>query len=358
MKISRTDSANGGATLLVSVDEAGTPGAWRLLDASGILDRGDDFAAMLPAERPARVVLDVPGDQVAVHWLELAEGLAPAQAAAAARLLLADASAEPLSRMHVAIGRPERGLTPIALVPEEMMSTWLERAETASLDPEVMVPGPLLLKPPVAGFVRRDRRDLADYRAQAAAFTLEPELAEALVADAAVDPVDEARFEAGLATTMAVPALNLRQGPYARRRKWRLEDGRLRRIAILALALTLLTLVVQLATILTYTFAADRLEAETETLAAETPGPGADVGPGFGPLAAVLFESIRSTPNVEMTRLEYRPDGSLNATVMLDGPATFTALKARLEASGLSVEPGEMRSAGGRPTADLTLRPA
>ena len=52
-------------------------------------------------------MLAVPGERVAIHWLELAEGLAPAQAAAAARLMLADASAEPLADMHVAVGRPE-----------------------------------------------------------------------------------------------------------------------------------------------------------------------------------------------------------------------------------------------------------
>jgi general secretion pathway protein L len=358
MKTSPTDSAGSGVSLLVSVDEAGMPGPWRLLNGSGVTERSEDIAALPLAERPARVVLEMPGDQVAVHWLELADGLAPAQAAAAARLMLADASAEPLSRMHVAVGRPESGLTPVALVPVEVMSNWLDLAAAAGLDPDAVVPAPLLLESPAAGFRRRERGDVADYRGLAAAFTLEPELAEALVGDAPVEAVDEPRFEAGLVPIVAAPPINLRQGQFARRRQWKLEGGRLRRIAILAIALVALTLVVQVATILAYTFAADRLETEAETLAAGTPGPGADIGPGFGPVAAVLFDSVRATPNVEMTRLEYRADGSLGATVMLDSPATFTALRSRLEASGLRVEPGEMRSAGGRPTADLTVRAA
>jgi len=40
--------------------------------------------------------------------------------------------------------------------------------------------------------------------------------------------------------------------------------------------------------------------------------------PGFGALAPLLFEAVRSTPNLELTRLEYRPDGSLGATVSVD----------------------------------------
>ena len=110
--------------------------------------------------------------------------------------------------------------------------------------------------------------------------------------------------------------------------------------------------------ILSYTFAADRIQAEADALVAERPGGSADTRPGFGAAASVLFEAVRATPNVEVARIEYRPDGSLGATVMLDNPATFTALESRIEASGLSVQPGERRNEGGRPSADLILGPA
>ena len=333
-----TSSTDSGA-LLVFADSAGRPGRSLRVDSAA-----------------AATILAVPGDQVALHWIDLAPGLTPAQAAAAARLMLADASAEPISTMHVAIGPAENGLTPAAIVPMERMSGWLAEAGAAGLDLDIVVPTPLLLAPPAAGFVGRDLGEVGDYRGPAAAFTLEPELAEALIGDASVEPIDEARFEAQLADVLAAPVLNLRQGAFARRRQWKVEGGRLRRAAILTIAIVVLTLAVQVATILSYTFAADRLEAEADTLAA--PAAGADTRIGFGAAAAVLFEAIRSTPNAELARLEYRPDGSLNATVMMDGPETLAALRARLEASGLAVEAGELRSAGGRPTADLTVRAA
>ena len=105
MPTSATEPSAGATTLLAFLGEAGAFGRWLLLDGRNRRRRGTG-AEGLPAS-PARSVLAVPGDQLTLHWIELAEGLAPAQAAAAARLMLADASAQPLSTMHVAVGRRE-----------------------------------------------------------------------------------------------------------------------------------------------------------------------------------------------------------------------------------------------------------
>ena len=91
MKISATEVAQAD-TALVFLDREGLPERWLLLDSAQVILRGE-FGEPLPM--PANAVMVVPGESVAIHWLELAENLAPAQAAAAARLLLADASAEP-----------------------------------------------------------------------------------------------------------------------------------------------------------------------------------------------------------------------------------------------------------------------
>jgi general secretion pathway protein L len=247
--------------------------------------------------------------------------------------------------MHVAAGRPENGLTPVALVPLARMQSWVEG------DPDLVVPETLLLLPPAEGLVRRG----LDHRGLAAAFSAEPELAALVTGGAAVEEIAEESFEADLPAALADPVLNLRQGPFARRRQWKLDRTRISRLALFAAALALVSLVVQIATIMRYSFAADRLEAEAAAL-----GPAATERnrPGFGALAPILFEAVRSTPNLELTRLEYRPDGSLGATVSVDSPATLAAFRARAEASGLSIEGGTLTSAGGQPTAELVLRPA
>ena len=350
MKISPTEdfqpaAASGAGFLLVFLDEKGEAERWLLLDGGGIAARGDGAAPF--AEAGVRRALAVPGQQVALHWLELAEGLTQAQAVGAARLMLADASAEPLAEMHVAVGRPERGLTPVALVPARLMAQWL-----AEVEADLILPTYALLAAPEQGFVRHR----LDHRGPAAAFSLEPALAELVTGGAAVADLEESGFDAALGPLLAAPLLNLRQGAFARRRSWKGESGVARRIGWLVLGLAVLSLAVEVATLLSYTFAADRLETEARALAAQSET--AEARPGFAPTAGLLFEAVRTTPNVELTRLEYRPDGGLDATVMIDGAATFAAFRARLEAGGLRVEPGDQRTAGGRPAADLTVRPS
>lgn len=352
MPTSATDPAGGDLLLFAERGVPATLGGWRLLVDGEIWSRGEAGSA-LPAAR--RVVLAVPGDEVSLHWLDLAEDLAPAQATAAARLMLAEASAEPLSAMHVAVGRAEQGRTAAALVPAARIEDWLAAAGLAGIDVDAIVPEPLLLAAPEDGFVRRDQGTLADYRGPAAAFTLEPELAEALVGDSAVDQVDERTFEAGLAPQLAAPVVNLRQGPFARRRQLRFERQRLRRIGLFVLALAVLTLAVQIATILAFTYGADRLEAQAEALAPAAGPADPELRPPFGAVAAALFAAVQSTPQAEIFGLDYRSDGTLVVTVTADNPATLTALQERLAASGLNVTPGESRTAGGRLSSQMTL---
>ena len=335
--------------LVVFADEAGTPGRWIRFDEDGAVGRGD-AAGGIPAA--ARTVLAVPGEQVAIHWRELDRGLAPAQAAAAGRLLLADASAEPLGDMHVAVGRPEAGRTPIALVPAGRVGAWLAAAGAAGIDPDSIVPTPLLLPVPENGFVRRDQGGLADYRGPGAAFSLEPELASTLIGEQPVETLDEAEFESALGAIAADPSLDLRQGPFARRSAWRGDRRRLKRIVTFGIVLALLSLAVQGAAILTYTFAADEALAETESLTRE----GGTGGLGFGSAATLLFEAVRATPNAELARLDYRADGTLVATVTTDNPATLAALQGRIESGGLTVAPGPPSRAGGRTVTDLRIR--
>jgi len=275
----------------------------------------------------------VPGDEVAIHWLDIAEGLAPAQAAAAARLMLADASAAPLADMHVAVGGRENGLTAVAVTPNARMEEWVAG------DPDIILPSPFLLIPPEEGFLRHDGEGAPDYRGLAAAFSVEPNLAAMLIGDAPVLAADQAALDDGLAEALAAPALNLRQGAFAKRRQFRVEQGYARRIFTYAAALAAISLLVPVATIFVTTFAADRLEAETAALS-QGGGPTSSGTRSFGSVAALLFEAIRSTPNAELVRLDYRADGSLAAGLQIDNAATLAALRARAEASGLRIEAG------------------
>lgn len=367
------------ALLLFLDRQEGFEGWLRLRDGA-VVARGaelEDLPDLVDATTgdPLRIAAVVPGDAVTVHWLEVPAGLAPAQAAAAARLMAAEVSAEPIADIHVAVG-PESEDIPlrtVALVPTLIMAGWLGRLQARGLDPDLVIPEPLLIGPPEEGFVRYDRGAVPLYRGASDAFSVEPELAALVVGDAAVETIDDSRFETGLADAIAAPPVNLRQGAFAKRRRWKVEWPLVRRLAWLAAGILLLTLALQVVSIFRYTFAADALEAETAAVAASVlPGSGpvtdparqlerrlADLGgagTGYGALASGLFGAVRATPNVQLTALTFDRGGSLRATVQGDMPAAFSALEQRVEAGGLAAEVGPIRSGGGRPTAEVTVR--
>jgi general secretion pathway protein L len=278
--------------------------------------------------------------------------------------------------MHVAVGRPERESESrcVGLVPAAAMTEWLERLGGAGFDPDYMVPETLLVAAPTGGVVRVERDGMSLYRGPTEAFALEAELAQAVLGDRPVETLDAAAFEAGLAGAVSPPLLDLRQGAFARRRQWQPERGRVRRLVLLGLAILLASLLIQLAAILRYTFAADAAEEQARSVATRAlPRAGAlgepstDLrrrlaelrggGVGYGAIAGAVFAAVKATPNVELSALSFSQDGSLRATVSADAPATLGALAERIEDGGFVVDIARPRSGGGRQAAELTVRP-
>lgn len=356
--------------LLIFLDARGEFEGWLHLADGGVAARGPGLEELPDLADPAtgtgrRIVAVVPGDAAAVHWLEIPAGLAPAQAAAAARLIAAEVSAQPIADMHVAVGPelPDTPMRAVVLVPALAMAGWLGRLQQAALDPDMVVPEPLLLLTPTDGFVRYDRAGTPLYRGHADAFSVEPELAAHVIAGAPVTMLDQEQFEAGLTRAINHLPVDLRQGGFAKRRRWKIEWPLVRRLAALAGGLLLVTLALQVATIFRYTFEADRIEAETRQMAGGDPaalerrlsalrGGGA----GFDALAAGLFAAVQSTPNVELTGMLFDGSGAIRATVQGDSPATLALLQQSLEARGSAVTMGPVRAGGGRPVAEFTVR--
>lgn len=352
------DPAPANATLLAFAGADGSPRAWRLVSGGAVLGRGDDLAEVPEQRSWVRAVLAVPGSDVALHWLDLDGDPTPAQAAAAARLRLADEIAGPVEAMHVAAGRREHGLTAIATVPVERMQAWLDEARAMKVDPEVIIPAPLLLLAPGEGLVRY-RGDAAapDYRGVAQAFSLEDDLAALVLGDAKIAEIDDNVREAGFGPALADPAINLRQGAFARRREVQIDRTSLRRLGALIIILVLVSLAIEVTAIFRTVAAADRVEAEAKEVRAAV-GPQRPAPPGgFGASAGALFDSVRDTPNVEVTRLVYQPDGSLRASLLADSQATIDGIRARVEGRGMRATGGLPTNLGGRAAGELIVEP-
>jgi general secretion pathway protein L len=316
-------------------------------------------------------VLAVPGTDVTLHWLDLAETLTPAQAATAARLRLADELPDAIGEVHVAAGRRENGLTAIAVTPAARMTAWLDAARERAMEPDVILPAPMLLLAPGDGLVcyrgpeeeeegEGAELDAPDYRGTAQAFSIEDELAALVVGEAHVTRIGDDVREAGLGPALADPAVNLRQGPFARRRELVLDVSRVRWLVTLGLILLIVSLLIQITAIMRTTWAADRFEAEAKEMRRALGTPGAPARPGagsYGLVAAALFDGLRDMPTVELTQLVYQPDGSLRASLLADSQATIDALRGRVEARGVQAAGGPPTNLGGRAAGDITIRP-
>ena len=361
------------ALLLFLGRDGGVDGWLRVADGA-VAERGDGVS--LPAAPPGgKTVAVVPGEQVTLHWIELPSGLAPAQAQAAARMIAAETSLQPISETHVALGRDDGGDGRcVALTPAAAMTGWLDVLREAGVEPDHIVPETVLLPVPEEGFSRFEKGDIALYRSAGAAFATAPELAELLVGEAPVAAIDGAEFEAGLAAAAERPLVDLRQGAFGRRREWRLQRGRLRRLALLAAGLLLATLALQLAQILSYSLAAGRAEDETMRIAQSTMPRSGVVGDpaaalerrlarlrgggvGFTAIASAAFAAVRAAPNVELSALAFNPDGSLGITAQADNAASLADLARRIEASGFAVDAAPPRGAAGRQLQEMKVHP-
>ena len=336
--------------LLIFAGEDGDLVCWA--HAGAEVSFADEPTAALPATKP--VALVVPGSAVAIHWLDLPEGLTRAQAVAAARLQLGPLVAEPLADLHVAVGGQERGLTCVAVLRTRLMEAWLSAARGLGVDPHVAVPGPLLLQLPPAGLTRFQGRRGVDFRGEAEAFSMEPDLSSSVAGERQIAGIEREDWLTYASASVSSPFLNLRQGVFARRRRFRLQPERLRRSGLLLVALALLSFLVPLTTAIRYSIAADRLEAEAAELAAASGRSAAAArAVPFSTISVMLIDAVRSTADVELSELRYEPDGALHAQLVATSPVSIEALQQRLKASGLEAT---SRGVAGERTAALTVR--
>ena len=366
-----------GARFLLLYLGAGDEGPWLRLDGGLVVDRGEGFAAIpLPdngAEVAETVVGIVPGPDVAIHWVELPD-LAEPQAAAAARLMASEVSAERLDNLHVALsacrgGEDERIM---GVVGADRMTAWIAQAQAAGFDPDALVPETLLLEPPAEGLVTTESGPLLLARGSRQAFAAEPELVALLGDNAPLTPITAEEVEARLGVVLARWPLDLRVGLFKKRRRWRIDWPLVRRLAMLAAACFLVNALIQLTLIARYNADAERAEARTAAIArAALPratrvrDPQAQLaerlstlrGGGVGLTATLggLFEALRTAPNVEVQALQFDPSGTLRVTLSAVSGGDITQVGAALAARGLVAQAGDTRAAGGRQVVEYRI---
>jgi len=331
---------------------------WWLVEGGAVAQRGE-ADTLVPGALPERVVAVAPAEAMTVHVAELGS-LATQQARTAARLLVAETSVAPIETQHVAVGEADGPDRTVAVIGNGRVSAWLESLQARGIDPDALLAAPLLLPRPESGFVRARIGAETVLRGRSAAFVEEPGLTELLTGDASIEDVDA---EPAVLAALDAPELDLRQGGFAKRRRFRIDWALTKRLAALGAGIAAVTLLIAIVQIVRYGFAADALDAEAQRVAATAvPNAGADpvaamqarlaarrgAGLGFTATAGATLTAVQAVPSVELASLTFESDGLLRATILAPGAAEAEALRARLRATGLNVEATPFTSEGGR----------
>lgn len=315
--------------------EPNAAGVWTLAGGRLIIaERGGPATILVPTEQVRLLAVDLP----------LANR---AKRLEALPFAIEDRIAEPIESVHIALGAeiaPKRYL--VGVVRHEVMAAWVETAGTAGLGQAAMVPDALALPRPAAG---EWAVDLAAERAVVRAgdgtgFAIPPAMLQpawqaagrpAVLSYGAPLPAemmaDGSTLAPGaLAERLLAPALDLRQGPYARRRAslpniWRRLGW------IVALGAAAHVVIATADTVMLRTIA-DRREADTRALAAIA-APGANLGGDLAASVADLLPAGSSAPPDAFLPLLTRISGALGP---LSGAISVRAIQ--YQANALTID--------------------
>nr|WP_223214362.1 type II secretion system protein GspL [Xanthomonas cucurbitae] len=327
--------------------------------------------------RPApdgRSVLVVPGADVQLRWMAL-PGHSMAQSVAAARLQLAEHLAVDAQTLHVAIAsQPDAdGMRLVAAVDAAVMQHWLERAAGVGIVPDAVVPDCLLLPVPAAEqppvLLQWDGRWLL--RAPRLACSLEPPLAQVLIAWLAAAPVlppdpDLQQTIAQFARHAATAPIDLRQQGFAvvaRQRAVR----RMPTLPLLVALVVLSPLLLLLAQTLRYEIGAQLLQRRTVALlgSSDTQRPSdaaaaqasAATPEAFASRLATVFSAVESAPGVELDALAYQHTGAIRITLLHADAAQLQTVTTHLHAASWQLQPSPSGPRDARSSTTLQLEP-
>ena len=353
---------------------------WWRLDAEGRpagSGRWPDPALEEALARPdptRRVLAIAPASATALHWLAMPD-LAPRQARVAARIKVLDEAAAGADELHVAAGEHRLGddAIAVAVVDRALMVDWLDWCARHRLDPDVIVPAPLLLPQPAPGTVERGPvGGEIVLRGEDSGWASDEALDDLLIGDDRVVDASAEALEARIAAAFEAPPVNLRSGPFAKRRRG-IDRRMVARVLVVLALCGLIELLIALILIARLSLATDAADAQARALAGPAVPAGTAVeqivptldaalarrggGPNsFSVPLAGLYQAMSASPSAIVTDLSYTPDGTLSAT--LNAPTTegLNTVLLALQRDGYTVSATTSQGTDGRAAAAITVR--
>lgn len=377
--------------ILIPASEADAPlfgwhtnGIWRFAETAP--EDADDFFP----------VAIVPGTAVTRHAVQIA-ATRPAEVRQAALYAVEDDVAEPVDRLHIAVGRPaEDGNRDVLVTSASDMAGWMAWLSANQLGTCDVVSAHSLMPEDADAFqapdeilLRRDGRafavdaslpdDVLRLLAPTQGRVHGPALARRLGTTTAGE--GGMTREAYLKTLAQVyetaepgSIISLRQGVYARRRRLGLESANRWRFAgLLAAAAAILWLASVGLETAAYRSQADALRTQTvDLISTAVPSSNGNVDAALTQLrqtqrigkasvrptiaSAALYQALSAAEGAEIRTLRYDAAiGQLTALVLISNYAEADAIAAQLETAGLGVTLGQARQTGDQVLAELTI---
>ncbi|OYY69732.1 type II secretion system protein GspL [Sphingomonas sp. 28-63-12] len=343
---------------------------WLRIGDGVIAARGEG----IPTGDGSPSIVVVPAEDVTLHWASLPDRSA-AQSVAAARLLVAEASAAPIGALHVAVGREEQGEErPIGVVTRLRMQRWLVDLAAAGVDPEAMIPSPMLLPRPAEGYLRADLGGDHVVRGVNAGFADDQQLT--VLVTGGVEPTVMAReaIEAAIVAAVTTPPLDLRQGLFAKSRRFDINWSLIRRLSWLMVAILTVSLFISIVQIMQYGFTADAIERRADLLARQGLARGETVndasrqldarlvrmrgaGMGFSTTAAAVFAAIRAVPGSEVRGIAFDQKGQMDVNLVAQTQGQVLDVVRQIEAQGFGAEPSTFEQGTNRLSGRITVKP-
>jgi len=372
-------SARDALVVTLPEDAQAQPLWMRVID--GAMVKGGAGAEWLPAcglselPKDCTVMLVPPAGLTALHWISHPD-MPARQGRAAARIEALSASIGPADALLAAANENDDAERPhvVAVASRADMQHWLLWAQHHGLDPDMVVPAPLLLPEPDEGYVAGAVGGARVLRGPDGALADDEALAAALAGSAGVKLLPAEAVNRTVIAALDAPPLNLRQGDFAKRARRSLDKQWLTRVAVWIGGILLVSLLISLIGIIRMNVAASSLDSESVALAQKLL-PGVDsaeqaetdldarlaqrgAGPYIfsGPLAGV-FTAMQANPNVTLTRVSRQADGLMSATLSGPRPEDVNAVLVALQEAGFTITATSSQAPGGQTLVDITVRP-
>ncbi|MCI4589525.1 type II secretion system protein GspL [Sphingobium sp. BYY-5] len=321
----------------------------------------------------ARVLLVPPAALVTLHWI-FHPDLPVRQGRAASRLAALAAGLLPSDQLFAATDENDDPAKShiVAVASRSDMQHWLLWAQHHGLDPDIIIPMPLLLPEPDSGFTRGVIGGEAVLRGQDMALPADMAL-PVLVGDAAIADVSAGIIEGRAIVALDAPPLDLRQGDFAKRARRAVDKQAIARMVVWSGLILLASLLIGLVATARQYMEASRLDRDSLALAQQVLPEATDVvqaqvemdgrlaargagGRAFTAPVAGLFAAMQDAPGVVLTSLSRDPDGMVRATLAAAKADDINTALLALQAAGFTITATPSQDPGGRTLAEITVR--